>query len=110
MRFEAVVKRDKLKLCEGILTMCISIIKSRPLKYCVYFIYVANQNEVRILIQSEVVPIIMVLTSDMFSRVVSVSRNEATNSSIGFEFKNGLSFLENLLYSIKDDSGNITLP
>lgn len=32
--------------------MAVSLIKAKPTKYSVYFIYVATQNEIRILIQS----------------------------------------------------------
>jgi hypothetical protein len=44
--------------------------------------------------------------SELFIKVVSNSKNEVVNTSIGFEFKNGLSFLENLDTSIKEESGH----
>ena len=38
------LKKDKLKSFEAVLAMSLSLIKSRPSKYSIYFIYVANQN------------------------------------------------------------------
>lgn len=63
MRFEVALKRDKLKSIQNIMIMTISLIKAKQTKYSVYFIYVAAQDQIRILIQSETVPIVIVLNN-----------------------------------------------
>ena len=52
MRFEAILKKDKLKVVEPILNLTISIIKARMTQFSVLLVSVALQNEIRILVKS----------------------------------------------------------
>lgn len=91
--------------------MTIMLLKARPLTFSVYFIYVGTQNEVRILIQNQIAPIVIVLTEYFFVKVTSLysTSEEETPKSMGFEFKNGLNFLENFNTSIKDEQAGALL-
>lgn len=83
--------------------MILSFLKSRPSENPVHFIYVSSQHEFRILIQNDSTPIVLVLeTEPIASKLISVSKSETTNSSIGFMFKNGISFLEHLFGVVRE--------
>lgn len=61
MKFEAIIRKDKIKMIENVLTTMIAILKTKAYKHSVFMIYAANPNEIRILIQSEVAPMLLVL-------------------------------------------------
>ena len=70
-----------------------------------------NQEHVRLLIKRDEAPILIVLFKELFYRINSHSKSyQEENGTIGFEFKDGLLFIEEILTFLKEDqSANIVL-
>ena len=47
--------------------------------------------------------------SELFYKIESSSKSNADNATIGFEFKNGLRFLEEFAYAIKIDKNGSSI-
>ena len=111
MRFELVLKRDKLKGMENIFKMTASLLRTKNQSFEVLLLYLPNQEHVRVLVKRDEAPILIVLFKELFYRIASHSKsNQEENSTIGFEFKNGLMFIEEILTFLKEDqSANIVL-
>ena len=69
------LKKDKAKSISPILNLAISILKSRSPKEEVLLIYVAAENQIRILIKGKEAPILIVLFTELFYKIESSSKS-----------------------------------
>ena len=89
--------------------MSIDLINNGQAPYAACFVYLAELNEIRMLVQSKgkSFTVISLYANKVAGEIVSES-SKGEKCSIGCSFEDGLSFLENLLAAIREDSSSLT--
>lgn len=71
------------------------------------FLYLPDEEHIRIIVMREEAPILIVLFKDLFYKIASYSKSSNEESAMmGFQFKDGLQFIEEVLIFLKEDQSS----